>query len=239
MFENPKLPAIVLAGGLGTRLRSVEAEKPKPMVEILGKPFLYWLVLSLQSVGFEHIIFSIGFKAAYIQNYPWAKLFPNFKFEFLTEENPLGTGGAVKNIFEIKKDLDEAWIVNGDTLLENPPPPFKASDDDVLYTALSSEQVFDAKSNLIVSGNHIVEVRDGAGTFFDGGQVFISKKAIEKFKGQVPCSFHKLVEKSFKEGRVGFLETPGTCYDIGTPERLKRFEDYLIRRGSAVVGSGS
>ena len=239
MSENPKLSAIVLAGGLGTRLRSVEAEKPKPMVEIMDKPFLYWLVQSLQSVGFEHIIFSIGFKAAYIQNYPWGKLFPKFKFEFLKEENPLGTGGAVKNIFEIKKDLEEAWIINGDTLLESPPPPFKPSDDDVLYTALNPKEIFDAKSNLVVNGNRVVEVCDGAGDFFDGGQVFISKKAIEKFSAQVPCSFHKLVEQSFKEGRVGFLKTPGTCYDIGTPERLKRFEHYLISRGSATIGSRS
>ncbi len=216
-----------MAGGLGTRLRSVDSERPKPMVDVLDKPFLHWLILSLQRVGFDHIVFSIGYKAAYVQNYSWSKLFPNLKFEFLKEEVPLGTGGAVRNVFSIQKKLNSAWVINGDTLLENPSPPFRPSDDDVLYTALNPREVYDAQSNLVASGKRVVEVREGAGTIFDGGQVFVTRHAVESYGGVIPCSFHQLVERSFKEGRVGFIETPGTCFDIGTPERLKRFENYL------------
>jgi len=106
MTGNPKLPAIILAGGLGTRLRSVESERPKPMVEIFHKPFLHWLILSLQNVGFDHFIFSMGYKATYIENYSWTKIFPKLKFEFLKEEIPLGTGGAVKTVFDIQKTLN-------------------------------------------------------------------------------------------------------------------------------------
>jgi len=221
------IPAIVLAGGLGTRLRSIEPNKPKPMVEIFDKPFLYWLIQSLDRVGFDHFIFSIGYKADFIESYPWVKEFPTKKFEFVTEVTPLGTGGAVKNVFDLDSAFKEAWVINGDTILEKPLPPEKPSSDEVLYTVLNKKNVFDAKPNLVTKGDRVAGVSDKEGIFFDGGQVFVTREAVDSYGGPLPVSFHEMILESFERKKVGFRESHGTCYDIGTPERLKRFELYL------------
>jgi len=227
-INSEKVPGtIILAGGLGTRLRSVDSERPKPMVEVLGRPFLYWLLSTLQRAKFNKFILSIGYKSKIIESYPWTDLFPKAEIECIVEQELLGTGGAVKNVFEVKKDLECAWVINGDTILQNPLENYRPPHWSVLYAALQPEQVFDAKPNLITKGGCITGIKDGAGNYFDGGQVFVTRQAVENFSGETPCSFHQLVKKSFEDKRVGFTRVPGTCYDIGTPERLKRFEKYL------------
>ena len=71
--------AIILAGGLGTRLRSVVSDVPKCMAPVAGKPFLHYLIEFLQKNGIEHFIFSVGYLHEVIEeylheNYPAAKL---------------------------------------------------------------------------------------------------------------------------------------------------------------------
>jgi NDP-sugar pyrophosphorylase family protein len=193
---------------------------------VLGKPFLFWLVKHLKSCGFKEFIFSIGYKADFIEKFPWKTEFPAESFLFLKEVEPLGTGGAVQAVFKKYKNLEKAWIVNGDTLLENPIAPETKITDDAFYLALKAENVFDAKPNLVTEGSRVIEVKEG-GTTFDGGHVFVSRSAVEKYLGDVPFSFHKLIEKSFKENKVGYEIVAGTCFDIGTPERLSRFEKYI------------
>src|SRR5262249_3855114 len=148
----------------------------------------------------------------------WSKYFPTKKFEFVTEVSPLGTGGAVKNVFDLDPGLKEAWIINGDTILEHPLPPLLPSTHNVIYTVLDKKNVFDAKPNLVIEGNRVVGIDNERGTVFDGGQVFINREAVEKYVGSLPVSFHELVGDSLKESRVGLKRSEGTCFDIGTPE---------------------
>jgi NDP-sugar pyrophosphorylase family protein len=223
--QAPAIPALILAGGLGTRLRAVDPTRPKPMVLIHGKPFLHWLVLHLARAGFCEFIFSTGYKAEQIQNYQWSNHFKNLKFSFVEESEPLGTGGATKTVFEKYPAMGAAWVINGDTLLTDPMPP-REMKDHAHYSALTESQIFDASPNLVTEGENVIAVKDG-GDYFDGGQVFVSRVAVEKSKVQSPCSLHKLLEESFVQRQVGYTLIKGTCYDIGTPERLSRFEKYL------------
>lgn len=106
--------AIILAGGLGTRLRSAVPDLPKCMAPVNGKPFLTYVINHLQSQGIEHFIFSLGFKSEIIVDF-LAKDFPNLFFKTLIEDEPLGTGGAIKKACKIAKDAC-SLVVNGDTL---------------------------------------------------------------------------------------------------------------------------
>jgi NDP-sugar pyrophosphorylase family protein len=186
----------------------------------------------LKNVGFKKIILSIGYRGESISNYKWAQIFSDLEFEIIDEATPLGTGGAVRNVFSKTNSLQGAWVVNGDTLLENPLPPKRPGEDKVLYSALEPSRVFNAQPNLVIQDDRVVGVIDGQGQVFDGGQVFITRETVMSYDGGIPCSFHTLIEKSIKEKTVGFKICRGTCYDIGTPERLKRFEDYLLSRRS-------
>ncbi len=108
------LEAIILAGGLGTRLRTVVADIPKCMAPVAGKPFLHYVIEHLKKQGVEKFIFSLGFMSEAIVEYLDAQYsILNIKYSIETE--PLGTGGAIKLACG-KATEKNVLVLNGDTL---------------------------------------------------------------------------------------------------------------------------
>lgn len=109
-------PCIILAGGLGTRLRSAVPDLPKCLAPIAGRPFLEWQLHSLAERGVERFILALGHGAEQVVKSvakPWAK---NFMIDTVIERDLLGTGGAA--LFAMNAvNLDEALIANGDTFI--------------------------------------------------------------------------------------------------------------------------
>jgi D-glycero-alpha-D-manno-heptose 1-phosphate guanylyltransferase len=106
--------AIILAGGLGTRLRSVVAELPKCMATVAGKPFLYYVIKQLQKQGVDKFVFSLGYKHEVIEEYINTE-FSTLIAQFTVEEEPLGTGGAIK-LACTKATEKNVLVLNGDTM---------------------------------------------------------------------------------------------------------------------------
>ena len=106
--------AIILAGGLGTRLRSVVSEQPKCMASVAGKPFLHYVINYLQGQGIEQFIFALGYKHEMIKAYV-DKEYSSLAVDYVVEEEPLGTGGAIKLACSKAKETD-ILILNGDTI---------------------------------------------------------------------------------------------------------------------------
>ena len=113
---SPVNECIILAGGLGTRLRSVVADVPKCMAPVQGKPFLAYIIAYLQSYGVERFIFSLGYKHEVVTQY-LTMHFPRLHAELVVEEEPLGTGGAIKLCCE-KAISNNTLVANGDTLFK-------------------------------------------------------------------------------------------------------------------------
>ncbi|MFZ1311906.1 MAG: NTP transferase domain-containing protein, partial [Chitinophagaceae bacterium] len=86
--------AIILAGGLGTRLRESVPDLPKCMAPVAGRPFLFHVINYLRSQGVEKFIFSLGYKHELIEDY-LSTQFPTLSYQCVIEEEPLGTGGAI------------------------------------------------------------------------------------------------------------------------------------------------
>lgn len=86
------MQALILAGGLGTRLQKVVSDLPKPMAPVGGKPFLYYLINYLQKNGVTEIIFLTGHKAKAIDDYISTLNIP-VQLRTVRETQPLGTGG--------------------------------------------------------------------------------------------------------------------------------------------------
>lgn len=108
--------AIILAGGLGMRLRSVVSDTPKCMAPVAGKPFLHYVINILQKNGVENFIFSVGYMYEVIERY-LQKDYPELNYILSLEEEPLGTGGAIK--LACSKALEENVLVaNGDTIFK-------------------------------------------------------------------------------------------------------------------------
>ena len=109
--------AIILAGGMGTRLKSVVSEVPKPMAPINGIPFLeiqikYWI-----SQGINNFILSVGYKKEIIINHFGLK-FQTAEIKYVVEDIPLGTGGAILKAVTEYNITNPFLLLNGDTYFE-------------------------------------------------------------------------------------------------------------------------
>ncbi len=87
--------AVILAGGLGTRLRSVVADRPKVMAEIAGRPFLTFLLDQLLSVAIERVVLCTGYKAELVSSV-LGQSYRGLTLDYSEETEPLGTGGALR-----------------------------------------------------------------------------------------------------------------------------------------------
>ena len=105
--------AIILAGGKGTRLQEVVSDVPKPMAPVNGKPFLSYLIVYLTGEGVDHIILSVGYKHSAIVHYFGTK-FHSAKISYSIEDQPMGTGGAIKKALKQCND-PHVLVLNGDT----------------------------------------------------------------------------------------------------------------------------
>jgi mannose-1-phosphate guanylyltransferase / phosphomannomutase len=107
---------VILAGGKGTRMGKLAANIPKPMVLLAGKPILQYQVENAKVYGYDDIIMLTGYKEEVIKNYFGDGRAFGVNIEYVTDEHPLGTAGAVK---ELEEKLEEAFIVfYGDTMMD-------------------------------------------------------------------------------------------------------------------------
>jgi len=105
--------AIILAGGLGTRLRAEVADIPKVLADVNGKPFIFYLLDNLISQGFKKIILATGYKHEMIQQVI-GNHYKSLQVNYVVESKPMGTGGAIKNAISYVSSAN-ILIINGDT----------------------------------------------------------------------------------------------------------------------------
>jgi D-glycero-alpha-D-manno-heptose 1-phosphate guanylyltransferase len=114
------IDAVVLAGGLGTRLRAAVPDLPKPMAPVAGRPFLAWVLDHLARQGVRRAVLAVGFRHGAIQEY-FGDHFGNrhgpIRLTYSVEPRPLGTGGALRAALT-RCATDPVLVVNGDTLFE-------------------------------------------------------------------------------------------------------------------------
>jgi mannose-1-phosphate guanylyltransferase len=112
------MKAVILAGGLGKRLRPLTDERPKPMIEVLNIPIIEWQIKWFKKYGIDEIIICVGYLKELIMNYIGSGRRFGVRVAYVVEEEPLGTGGALKNSQSL---LDSSmqngfFLINGDVL---------------------------------------------------------------------------------------------------------------------------
>ena len=113
--------AIVLCGGLGTRLRPVVSDVPKPMAPVAGRPFLDYVLAFLAAEGVSRVVLAAGYKAAVIEA-RYGGRWGTLEIAYSIESEPLGTGGALRQALA-RLEGDAGVVVNGDSLLLAPMAP--------------------------------------------------------------------------------------------------------------------
>src|SRR3712207_4969993 len=110
------MQAVILVGGEGTRLRPLTSTIPKPVVPLVDRPFIAYMLEWLRSHGVDDVVMSVGFLAAGVRNVLGDGSAFGLKLTYVEEPRPLGTGGAVKFAEEL---LDERFLMlNGDVLTD-------------------------------------------------------------------------------------------------------------------------
>jgi D-glycero-alpha-D-manno-heptose 1-phosphate guanylyltransferase len=104
---------IILAGGLGTRLRAAVPDLPKCMAPVAGKPFLHYVIRHFQNQGVEQFIFSLGYMHEVILDYLHNNYYKT-QVKAVLEKEPLGTGGAIRLACEVVQS-EHVLVTNGDT----------------------------------------------------------------------------------------------------------------------------
>jgi D-glycero-alpha-D-manno-heptose 1-phosphate guanylyltransferase len=113
---------IILAGGFGTRLKSILGNNPKPLANINGKPFLFFLLQNLIKQGFNDFIFSLHYEANKIIEFIESEklnLLNKCKIQYIVEPEPLGTGGAISYILTQINLQNTFLVINSDTWLDH------------------------------------------------------------------------------------------------------------------------
>lgn len=110
------MKTVIMAGGMGTRIAAVNALVPKPMITILGKPILEYQIECLEKQGYTDIIIVIGYKGEQIQAYFKDGTDFGVKIEYIVEQTPLGTAGA---LYLLKNRIEEEFLlINGDIIFD-------------------------------------------------------------------------------------------------------------------------
>lgn len=214
--------AIILAGGMGTRLHGILEDIPKPMAPINGKPFLQYLMANLYDQGIRHFILSVGYKHQIIIDH-FGNKFRDALITYMVEDEALGTGGAIKFAAQYAID-EEFWIFNGDTFTNidlkvfyNQNPNFQLSIG--LVKMVNFERFGVVETNDI----HITafqEKKYSENGYINAGIYLISKSFIsDHFPSEKVFSFEKdVLEKKIDETEIGFYKSETQFIDIGVPE---------------------
>jgi D-glycero-alpha-D-manno-heptose 1-phosphate guanylyltransferase len=109
------MEAIILAGGLGTRLKSRISGIPKPMAPVAGRPFLEYLLNGLAEAGFTRVLLSVGYLGRVVKDH-FGNRWRDVRLDYVEEETPLGTGGAIRRSMNCVSG-SRAFVLNGDTWL--------------------------------------------------------------------------------------------------------------------------
>jgi D-glycero-alpha-D-manno-heptose 1-phosphate guanylyltransferase len=226
------MEAIILAGGMGTRLSKVVTDVPKPMAPVNGKPFLFYLLQWIKKYPIEKIILSIGYKSESIVNY-FGKSFNDIPFTYVIEEKPLGTGGALK--FALKKTKGKNILaLNGDSYFPIDLNKFilEHSENNHLFSvALKRMKDFSRYGSVECLGNTIIKFNekkfyhDG---LINGGIYLINRQFIES--KQLPAVFSlekEILEKEVQTSELKCKIFDDVFIDIGIPEDYLRAESIL------------
>jgi mannose-1-phosphate guanylyltransferase len=108
--------AVILVGGLGTRLRPLTLSAPKPMLPTAGVPFLTHLIARVQEAGISHVVLGTSYRAAVFEDHFGDGAALGVELEYVVEAEPLGTGGGIRNVADALRG-DAVLIFNGDNLI--------------------------------------------------------------------------------------------------------------------------
>lgn len=224
--------AIILAGGLGTRLQSVVKDIPKPMADINGEPFLKHLLDYLINNGIERVILSVGFRYEAIKEY-FGNNYKNLELQYAIEEEPLGTGGGIINALNYTRE-NLVYLINGDTFFNvNLPELFHFHNQSKADFTLALKPMinFDRYGTVEMDKDRIIKFNEKQYKdkgLINGGIYILNKYLLETLPFAQKFSFEKdFLEKYLNQFFINGCIVDNYFIDIGIPEDYQRAQKEL------------
>ena len=221
--------AIILVGGLGSRLGRITAKTPKPLIKVNNKPFVEYIIKNLKKTGIKKILFLTSYKSDLFFKKYNNKLIHGIKIHCHNEQGRKGTGGA---LLSAKKKLDNFFILcNGDTL-------FDVNLNNMILNFKKTKYMnigICKKKNLRYSGvkiqnKKIIDFNAKKTPYVNSGYYLISKKILKILKeNQFPISLeNEIIPTLLKKKKLDFtIFNKSNFLDIGIKSDLKRANNFI------------
>jgi len=223
-----RITAAILAGGLGTRLKSVVADRPKVLAEVNGRPFLSYLLDQLLIAGIEQVVICTGHMAHHIEK-EFGSSYGHLSLVYSEEKTPLGTAGALKNAEECIKS-DFVLVMNGDSYCDVNISDFwswhyvnRAAGSLLLVKVPEANRHGSIQTDV---NNKIIEFKEkneqNTEGWINAGIYMLKIELIKSIpKNRAVSIEREMFPLWIKEGLRGYRHT-GVFIDIGIPEDLKK-----------------
>lgn len=239
-----ELPAVLLVGGMGTRLRPVLSSKPKPLAPIGEIPFLELLVLQLRSQGIRGMVMCTGFQSEQIERELGDGSKWDVRIEYSKESCPLGTAGAIKHAAQLLSEASDFLVMNGDSFLEiDFHELIRFHRERKGWATIAVRRVEDASryGTVEVDGqSRVSRFSEKLGISRPGlinGGIYAFKREVLRHLPVGPTSLEKDVLPGLIEHGIFAQEQAGMFIDIGTPEDYARAQELCQRLSKAAVSA--
>jgi len=219
--------AIILVGGLGTRLKSVVSDLPKPMADVAGRPFLAYLLDYCKEQNIQRVVLCAGYKHETIEDY-FGHFYKGIELVYSIEDEPLGTGGALRKGMELLNS-PVVLFLNGDSICKvsicEMANVYRKNQADMVL-AIKKTYNFDRYGTVVLQEqkheNRIIKFEEKkllTEGFINVGVTLINPEIIKKLAPAQKFSFEKdILETHTNSLKLFALETQEYFVDIGIPE---------------------
>jgi len=229
--------AIILAGGLGTRLRSVVADVPKPMAPVRGEPFLAHLMRYWRGQGVDRFVLSVSYRRQIIMDH-FGTVFEGCPVHYAIEDTPLGTGGGLLMALPLIESDEPFLLLNGDTFfavpLEDLQSFHKSKNADFSFSLFVPQEEGryltlerDADERLLA----VKATKKEAGGTANGGVYMVSPPILRScgFRAGDKVSLEDDLFLTLQEQGAAFygLVSNGAFIDIGVPKDYERADEII------------
>jgi NDP-sugar pyrophosphorylase family protein len=228
------IPALILVGGLGTRLRSVLPDRPKALAPVAGRPFLAFLLDQLQAAGVGRAVLCTGYQAHQVEE-TFGPRYGDLSVAYSREETPLGTGGALRLALP-QLGADLALVLNGDSYVDCPLAEFHAWHrahgfaGSLLLTWVEDAARFGTVE--ADAAGRIQAFREKQGLsrpgWVNAGVYLLARRLLETLPAGRPVSLEREAFPAWLGEGLGGYARRAAFLDVGTPESLAQAERFLV-----------
>ena len=230
---------VLLVGGKGSRLGELTKDYPKPMIDVNEKPFLIYLIDTIERFGFKEIILLASHANKVMIDYFKDLKYKKCKIKIIVEEVPLGTGGAIINAYDY---LDDTFFcINGDSVIEGNwlslRPILKKNYNAVI--ALTEVNDSSRYGSIEIKDDRIIEFNEknkhsGSG-LINGGIYILRKKIFKNYKNKFISLEKDIFPNLLLNNQLGGKKVIGYFIDIGTPESLSKAKKRVWSKNKKAV----